>query len=404
MSKRVIKRKRYLDKVAPFMDKAVIKVLVGQRRVGKSYLLLSIMDELRKRGIKRANIVYINKELHEFDRIANYTDLLSYLGKRTSGRGKKYLFLDEIQEIDGFERALSSLQAKGGYDIYCTGSNADLLSGELATRLSGRYVEIKVYGLSYLEFLAFHKLSNSEEAFEKYVKYGGLPYLINLRLADEVVYDYLRSIYNTILFKDVVARYRVRNVAFLENLVEYLADNTGSLVSAKKISDFLKSQKIKISPNVVLNYLAHLTAAFFVFRVPRSEIVGKKLFEIGEKYYFEDLGLRHTLIGYKHPDINKVLENLVFLHLKILGYDVTVGKLGDREVDFVCEKGGERLYVQVAYLITDQKTRDREFGNLLKIKDNYPKVVVSMDKMVGKQYQGIEQINIRDFLSGTRIS
>jgi len=399
MNKRIIKRQRYLDKVAPFIDKAVIKVLVGQRRVGKSYLLLQIMDELVKQGIKRKNIVYINKEMHEFDQIANYADLLSFIRKQTAGRGKKYLFLDEIQEIDRFEKALSSLQAKGGYDIYCTGSNADLLSGELASRLSGRYIEIKVYGLSFLEFLDFHGLANGDDAFEKYVKYGGLPYLVNLRLDDEVVYDYLRSIYNTILFKDVVARYHVRNVAFLENLVEYLADNTGSLVSAKKISDFLKSQKIKISPNVVLNYLAHLTAAFFVFRVPRSGIIGKKIFEIGEKYYFEDLGLRHTLIGYKQPDINKVLENLVFLHLKILGYDVTVGKLGDREVDFVCAKGGERLYVQVAYLITDQKTRDREFGNLLQIEDNYPKVVVSMDKLVGANYKGIEQVNIRDFLS-----
>ena len=401
MNKRLIKRKLYLDKVEPFINKDVIKVIVGQRRVGKSYLMLLIMDELERRGIKKESIIYINKELHEFDFIADYSSLLSYVDKKVRTKRKVYLFLDEVQEIDKFEKALSSLQARGGYDIYCTGSNANLLSGELATRLSGRYVEIKVYGLSFPEFLNFHKLTNDDVALEKYLKYGGLPYLINLQLEDDVVYDYLRSIYSTILFKDVVTRHRIRNAAFLENLVDYLADNTGSLLSAKKISDFLKSQNVKISPNVVLNYLSYLTAAFFVFRVHRSEIAGKKIFEIGEKYYFEDLGLRHTIVGFKQPDINKVLENLVFLHLKISGYNVTIGKIGAKEVDFVCERRGEKLYIQVAYLIIDQKVRDREFGNLLKIKDNYPKLVVSMDKIVGAKYKGVEQINIREFLSKT---
>ncbi len=401
MNKRVIKRKLYLDRVEPFINKDVIKVIVGQRRVGKSYLMLLLMDELESRGIKKESIIYINKELHEFDFIKDYSSLLSYIDKKVRSKRKVYLFLDEVQEIDKFEKALSSLQARGGYDIYCTGSNANLLSGELATRLSGRYVEIKVYGLSFPEFLNFHKLTNDDVALEKYLKYGGLPYLINLQLEDDVVYDYLRSIYSTILFKDVVTRHRIRNAAFLENLVDYLADNTGSLLSAKKISDFLKSQNVKISPNVVLNYLSYLTAAFFVFRVHRSEIAGNKIFEIGEKYYFEDLGLRHTIVGFKQPDINKVLENLVFLHLKISGYNVTIGKIGAKEVDFVCERRGEKLYIQVAYLIIDQKVRDREFGNLLKIKDNYPKLVVSMDKIVGAKYKGVEQINIREFLSKT---
>ncbi len=400
MHKRVIKRRIYLDRLANFIDKDLFKVIVGQRRVGKSYLLLQIMDDLKKRGIDKERIIYINKERHEFDSIVNYTDLLTFVRKKAAGKGKIYLFLDEVQEIEEFEKALGSLQARGGYDIYCTGSNANLLSGELASRLSGRYVEIRVYGLSFTEFLNFHKLANNDDALEKYIKYGGLPYLINLPLEEEVVYDYLRSIYNTILLKDVVARHGIRHVAFLENLVEYLADNTGSLVSAKKISDYLKSQKTAISPNVILNYLSFLAAAYFVFRVPRSAIGGKKIFEIGEKYYFEDLGLRHMLIGYKQTDINKVIENLIFLHLKASGYDVTVGKIGDREVDFVCEKSGEKVYVQAAYLITDQKTRDREFGNLLKINDNYPKLVVSMDKMIGAEYKGIRQINLRDFLSG----
>jgi hypothetical protein len=223
--------------------------------------------------------------------------------------------------------------------------------------------------------------------------------LINLEFKDDIIYEYLKNIYSTILFKDIVKRHSIRNVAFLERLVEYLADNTGSLVSAKSISDFLKSQRIKLSPNIVLDYLSFLSSAFFVFKVQRSDVAGKKIFEIGEKYYFEDLGLRHSVVGYKQVDINKVLENLVFLHLKTSGYKITVGKLKDKEIDFVCAKGGEKLYVQVAYLIDNQKIIDREFGNLLKIEDNYPKLVVSMDETTGDKYKGIEQINIRKFLS-----
>ena len=393
-------RRRYLDKIAPFIDKAVIKVIVGQRRVGKSYLLFQIMDIIQKKGISKANIIYINKELYEFDNIKNYKNLLKYIKEKSPKNNKKiYIFIDEIQDIEQFEKALRHLNAVGKYDIYCTGSNANLLSGELATYLSGRSVEIEMFSLSYSEFLTFHKLDNSNESLLKYIKYGGLPYLINLELNDYVVYDYLKNIYNTILFKDIVSCYKIRNIAFLERLVEYLADNVGSLVSAKKISDFLKSQKINISTNAVLNYLSFLSEAFFIFKVPRLDVIGKKIFEINEKYYFEDLGLRHTIIGYKQVDINKILENLVFLHLKIWGYRVNIGKLGDKEIDFVCEKEGERLYIQVAYLITNQAVQNREFGNLLSIKDNYPKIVVSMDEMIGGQYKGIKHINIRNFLN-----
>jgi predicted AAA+ superfamily ATPase len=380
------------------MNKDVIKVLVGQRRVGKSYLLFQIMDELVRQGIEKNNILYINKELHEFDAIRDYRDLLHYIRQSAKGIAKTALFIDEIQGISRFEKALRDLQATGGYDIYCTGSNADLLSGELATYLSGRHVEIEVYSLSYPEFLIFHKLENSEDSLFKYLKYGGLPYLINLDLSDVVVYDYLKSINNTILFKDVVTRYNIRNVAFLERLVEYVADNVGSLVSAKKISDFLKSQKTKISPNIVLNYLSFLSDAFLIFKVRRSEIGGKRLFEINDKYYFQDCGLRHALVGYRLSDINKVLENIVYMHLRASGYTVTVGQMGRREVDFVGEKKGERLYVQVAYLIPDKMTWDREFGNLLRIPDNYPKFVISMDRMIEGGEKGIRHMHIMQFI------
>lgn len=397
MQREYVTRRYYVDRIRPYIGKDIIKVITGQRRVGKSYLLFQIMDMVTTSD-PEAQIIYINKELYEFDFIDNYSTLMAYIRSKAEKRKNRYLFIDEIQDIDQFEKALRSLSAEGGYDIYCTGSNAGLLSGELATYLSGRYVEVKVFCLSYNEFLDFHKLENNPEAFLKYVRYGGLPYLFNLKLEDDIVYDYLRNIYNTILFKDVVKRHGIRNIAFLERVTTYLADNTGSLVSAKKISDFLKAQKTNISPNVVLNYLSHLESAFFILKVRRSDIAGKKIFEIGEKYYFEDLGLRHSIIGYRQADIGKVLENLVFIHLKRSGYDITVGRMGQKEIDFACEKKGERLYVQVAYMITDQKVHDREFGNLLEIKDNFAKIVVSMDEMIGDTFKGIGHMNIRDFL------
>jgi len=306
------------------------------------------------------------------------------------GKGCQALFIDEIQDIKGFESALRSFAATGKYDIYCTGSNAAMFASEVAHHLSGRYIERKIFGLS-------------NDSFIRYVRYGGLPYLINLPKDDErVLYDYLKNMYATILFKDIVARHRIRDVAFLERLVLYVADNIGNLVSAKKISDFLKSQKTGISPVVVLNYLSYLCSAFFLFKVPRIDIKGKKIFEVNEKYYFEDLGLRHSLVGYNANDIEKVLENIVYLHLCIAGYDVYVGQGRNYEIDFVALRGGERIYIQVAYQIPDDSTRDREFGNLLKIDDNFPKIVVSMDEAVGGTYKGVQHLHVRKFLLSLR--
>lgn len=396
-----ISRPHYLQKVAPFIDQNLIKVIIGQRRVGKSYFLMEIMDTIKKQH-PDANIIYINKELYEFDQIKTYHDLMSYIETRKSVLNKNYLFIDEVQDIDQFEKALRSLQATGNYDLYCSGSNAKMLSGDLATYLSGRYVEIKIFSLSYPEFLTFHRLENSLASLFAYIKFGGLPYLHHLSLEDDIVYDYLNNVYHTVLLKDIVARYQIRNVAFLERLVLFLADNVGNIFSAKRISDFLKSQQVQISPNVILNYLSYLTAAFFVFKVPRSDIMGKKIFEVGEKYYFEDLGIRHTIIGYQQRDINKVLENLVYNHLIISGYTITVGKIENKEIDFICTRQHEKMYVQVAYLIPDNSTWEREFGNLLAVNDNFPKLVVSMDEMIGKSSTGIIQLHIRDFLSEYR--
>ncbi len=398
MIKTYIPRDAYWQKIAPFVGKDIIKVIVGQRRVGKSYFLFQIMDEIKKAN-KSANLIYINKESEEFSAIKTGKDLLAFIVKNTARRHKNSIFIDEIQEIEGFEKALRHLSAQGGYDIYCTGSNAQMLSSEIATGLSGRYVEITMHSLSFSEFLIFHRLEKNEDVLFKYIRYGGLPYLINLELKDEVVYDYLKNIYNTILLKDVVSRFGVRNINFLERLVIYLADNVGSLLSAKKISDFLKSQNIRISPNIVLNYLSHLSAAYFVSPVKRSDLSGKKIFEINEKYYFADLGLRHALIGYRQVDISKILENLVYNHLQFLGYKITIGKSGEKEIDFIGEKAGEKIYIQVSYLIPDEKVRIREFGNLLEVKNNYPKFVVSLDKMAGGNYQGIKHLHLLDFLT-----
>jgi len=392
-----IARPIYLSRIRPYIGKNLVKVLVGQRRVGKSYLLLQLMDSIRTID-RRGNIIYINKELFEYDGLKDYKDLMKLVKAQTRENVKNYLFIDEIQDIEGFERAIRSLQAREGYDIYITGSNAFLLSGELATYLSGRYIEFKVYGLSYNEFLVFNKMGDSSDAFSTYLRYGGLPYLININLSDHLIFDYLRNIYAAILFKDIVARHNIRNVSLLENLVAYVADNTGNLLSAKNISDFLKSQKIKVTPNVILSYLGYLEQAFFVLKVNREELKGKKIFEIGQKYYLEDLGLRHAILGYRTADIGKILENIVYLHLVTAGYQVRIGKIQNREVDFVASRGDEKIYVQVAYLLKDNATTTREFGSLQLIEDNYPKYVVTMDENATGNVSGIKHVHVREFI------
>jgi hypothetical protein len=393
------KRTAYLERIKPFMGKSIIKVLTGQRRVGKSYLLYLIMDYIIKID-EDANIIYINKEDLTFDNIKSYLDLNDYVTANLKSKQNNYIFIDEIQDIQNFEKALRSLLLNENIDIYCTGSNANMLSGELATYLSGRYIEINVYSLSYQEFLEFHQISDSDETLDKYIKYGGLPYLKNLTLNDEVVFEYLKNIYTTIIFRDVIARYNLRSSFMLEKLVQFIADNIGNLFSAKKISDYLKSQKLNIATNQILTYIDYLSNAFLIHKVERYDLIGKRIFESGEKYYFENLGIRNAIIGYKPNDRGKLLENLVYNAMISKDFKVRIGKLNGNEIDFVCEKNGEKLYLQVALQLTDDSTIEREFGNLLKINDNYPKKVITMDNFSGNTYQGIEQVNIREFLLG----
>lgn len=395
----IIERSHYFKRVEPFVGKEIIKVIVGQRRVGKSFFLNYIKNSILANDEK--NIIYVNKELYEFDRIKDYHDLLEFVQSNLSKIRQNVLLVDEIQDIINFELALRSLFAEGDFDIYISGSNAQLLSGELATHLSGRYIQILIYSLSFKEFLQFHKLKVSKKSLDKYMKFGGLPYLMHLELTEAVVNDYLRNIYSSVLLKDVVSRYNVRNVALLENLVKYLAENTGNIVSAKKISDFLKSQRTFISPNIILNYLSYLESAFLIHRVKRQDIAGKKIFEVGEKIYFQDIGLKNAIVPFKQNMIGQILENLVYNHILYCGYSVHVGQMGTKEIDFVCEKAGDKIYIQVTYLLSDDSVVEREFGNLLQIKDNYRKIVTSMDDSFGGNIQGIEHIKIIDFLSSS---
>ena len=392
-----IKRPLYIDRARPFLAKNLIKIFTGQRRTGKSFMLFQIMD-LVEAMHPGAHIIYIDKDIHAFDFIRNDKDLLDHVEKNRRPAEMNFLFIDEVQEIELFEKALRSLLVTGEMDIWCTGSNSSMLSGDLATVLSGRYIEIRIHGLSFSEFLIFHKFEDNAENLSKYLKYGGLPNLMVFPLTDQVVFDYLKSINATVLLKDVVARYNIRHVNFLENLIRFLADSTGSLISTKRISDYLKSQQMAISPVIIANYLSYLASAYYITRVPRSDLQGKKIFATSEKYYFEDLGLRNVLIGYKPQDIHKLIENSVFQHMIRMGFNVCVGKTGDKEIDFICERQGEKIYIQCAYLLTDDQTIEREFGNLLLIKDNYPKFVVTMDDFKGNTNQGIIHSNLKEFL------
>ena len=390
------KRKYYFKKIKPFIGKQLIKVITGQRRSGKSYFLYQIMDEI-KNLFPDKTLIYIDKEKMEFDTVKDYKDLVQYAEKQKGKSQTATILIDEVQEIKEFERALRHLLSTGNWDIYITGSNADMLSGELATLLSGRYIAIEMFPLAYPEFLFFHNLQDNAVNFNKYIIYGGMPFLCNLPLSKEIAFEYLQNITNTILFKDVVARYKIRDIDFLENLVGYLAANTGNLISAKRISDYLKSQKLKFNHNTVMDYLNYISKASLTHRIKRFDIQGKRIMEIGEKGYFTDTGIRNSITGYNDKDIALIFENLVFNHLKRKNNKVYIGKFKDREIDFVAFEKDQPVYIQVTLSLASPEVKAREIGNLLLLKDNYRKIVITGDEYTSDQ-QGVEGINIRKFL------
>ena len=393
----MINRELYLAQIKPFINKNLIKVLIGQRRVGKSMVLQLLAKELKEKEPK-ANFIFIDKEEYEFDEISNHKELDKYI-KINQKKEMNYLFIDEVQEINGFERVLRSYYKKDNFDIFITGSNADLFSSEIATYLSGRQIVFQIGSLNFNEFCTFHKLDKSGDTLLKYIKFGGLPYLIHLPDNEKIRFEYLRNIFSTILLRDVVTRHKIRDPRFLTDLLKFIADNTGSLFSANRISKYLKSQNINKNVSLILNYLSYLEDAFFINNVKRTDIHGKVQFEVGEKFYFEDIGLRNAIVGFKINDIEKIIENLVFLHLRNKGYELTIGYSKGKEIDFIASKDNEKIYVQVCYLLENQTTIDREFGNLLALNDNYPKYVISFDDFSAPNtYKGIKHFTLLDFL------
>lgn len=400
----MIVRERYMQPIRDFMDKPVVKIITGMRRSGKSGLLELTRQELLARSVNGQNIIFINFESLRYEALRNYQALYAEIADRAEQtKGRLYILLDEIQEVDGWERVVNSLRVDFDCDLYVTGSNARLLSGELATLLAGRYVEIRVYPLDFKEYLDFAagneveaKLTRQEQ-FSHFVHFGGLPGIHQIKWEESRIMQYLNDIYNSVLLKDVVARHKIRDTELLERIVFYLMDNIGNTFSAKTISDFLKSQGRKLSTETVYNYLKALESAFLIHKAVRFDIKGKRILETQEKYYLADIGLRHAVMGYRDNDIAGVLENIVFMELLRRGFSVKIGKQDTAEVDFVADRSDERLYIQVCYILTPENI-DREFAPLEAIADNYEKLVLSADTLLRINRSGIRQQNIMEFL------
>lgn len=397
---KAIVRQNYLEKIERYLGKDTIIILVGQRRVGKSYILRLFKDKIEQ--AEDNNVVYINKEKKEFDDIKTYKDLNSFIDEHRMAGKMNYVLVDEIQDIEEFEKSVRSYYEEEDIELIITGSNSNMLSSDLSTKIGGRYKEIYVQALSYKEFMEFHDLQDNDETLALYIQYGGLPGLRKMGLDEQDAREYQMDVYHTVLLKDIILRYEIRNVPFLENLVRFLADNSGKIISANSISKYMKSQGDSVTSTAIINYIKYLCDAYIIHKVNRYDIHGKKLFESNDKYYFEDNGIRNALAGgTREGDVEKVIENIIYNHLIRLGYEVTVGQLQASEIDFVCTKPeGQRIYVQASYIVGDKETHDREFGNLHVIKDNYPKYVISMTPLVTKaDDNGVTHLHLRKFLT-----
>jgi hypothetical protein len=400
----ILLRQQYINRIEKYLGKDYIIVLVGQRRIGKS-CTLKMIRSLKEQDLNN-NIIYVDKEKEQFDFIRTYQDLNEYIKSRYVKGKMNYILIDEVQDIEQFERSVRSFSTEPDAEVIITGSNAKMLSGDLSTLIGGRYKEIYIQSLSYTEFLQFHNIQDSDDALSKYIQFGGLPGLVKIGLNEDDVREYQKDIYTTVLLKDVILRNKIRNAVFLDNLVHFLADNTGKVISANSIAKFMKSQGQSITTSTIIDYTKFIAEAYILRKVNRYNIHGKKLFETNAKFYFEDHGIRNALAGgSREGDIEKIIENIIYQHLVRMGYEVTVGQLQASEIDFVCTKSsGERIYVQASYLIASEETRKREFGNLAAISDNYPKYVISMTPLVQRSdNHGITHIGLRTFLTSDEI-
>ena len=397
----MIIRDNYLKKLIGAKDTEFIKVITGVRRSGKSTLLLMFKDYLINNGIKEENIIYINFESALYDDIKNYKDLYNYVKEKVK-KDMIYLLLDEVQNIESWERAINSFKVDFKIDIYLTGSNAYLLSSELSTLLSGRYIEIKMYPLSFSEYLIFNNYDNKDldDKFNEYLKYGGLPAITLIKDNGELVLSYLNDIYNTIVKKDIIDRNNIKDIALLENIIKYLSNNIGSSVSSTKISDYLNSNKIVEKPNhqTIDNYLNMLEKSFIMYKANRTDIKSKALLKTLGKYYISDIGIRNIILGFRNIDEGHLLENVVYLELLRRGYRVNIGKSNDYEVNFVAENPNDIKYYQVTKSLLNEEVKMRELRSLESIADNYEKIILTMDKSINKDYNGIKVVNIIDWL------
>lgn len=398
----MIKRERYMRRIRPFIGNELIKVLTGIRRSGKSVMLELIKDELCEQGVSARQFITFNFESLANAKYCTADALYDELTKRiTEITGKSYLFFDEIQEVSDWEKCINSARVDFDCDIYITGSNAKLLSGELATYLGGRYVKFVIYPFSFEEYLASRRLTQEDitvsEGFKQYLNLGGMPFLTNLQADRSASLQYLRDVYSSVVLKDVVKRNAIRDVDLLERIITYVMANIGHTFSARSISNYFKNENRKVAPETVLNYIKACCDAYLFFKISREDIIGKKILSVNEKYYIVDHGIREAVYGMGTRDIDQLLENIVCMELIRRGYDVTIGKARDKEIDFVALSGGDKIYIQVAYLLSGEETIEREFGAYDSIRDNYPKYVLSLDDF-DMSRNGIKHRNIRDFL------
>ena len=398
----MIQRERYINNIKPFIGKDIVKVLTGIRRSGKSVMLRLIQEEIQRQGVVETQFISFNFESMENADFCTASSLYQELKRRIALiQGKVYLFFDEIQEVEQWEKCINSARVDFDCDIYITGSNAKLLSGELASYLGGRYVEFVVFPFSFEEYLESIKQENKDtsvtEEFKNYLEMGGMPFLVNLRYDKEASLQYLRDVYNSVLLKDVVQRNNIRDVELLERMILYFLDNVGHSFSARSISNYLKQENRKVSAETILNYIKACCDAYLFMKLRREDLQGKKILSVNEKYYSVDHGLREAILGTNTRNIDQVHENIVSVELLRRGYTVTIGKNGEKEIDFIAKKNKDKLYIQVAYLLAGSETIEREFGIYDSVRDHYPKYVLSLDEL-DMSRNGIKHLNIRDFL------